>query len=122
MTSVFIICPVRNASEDVSRRLREYVQGLESQGYQVHWPPRDTVQDDPVGVGICRENGQALLAADEIHIWYDPASQGSVFDFGMFFMVSEVVAPRKRLVLINREDVPRTEGKSFQNVLLALAE
>jgi hypothetical protein len=28
----------------------------------------------------------------------------------------------KRVVIANREDVEATEGKSFQNVLLALAE
>ena len=120
MKSVFLICPVRNASKEALAAANAYVSGLEADGYRVHWPPRDTAQDDPVGDRICRDNGRALLAADEVHVWYDPASQGSVFDFGMLFMASEVIGPKKKIVLVNRDAVAPTDGKSFQNVLLAL--
>ncbi|HTK60431.1 MAG TPA: hypothetical protein VL283_04510 [Candidatus Baltobacteraceae bacterium] len=120
--SVFLICPVRNASQEALDAANAYVADLETKGYSVHWPPRDTAQDDPVGLRICRDNGRALLAADEVHVWYDPASQGSVFDFGMLFMASEVIGPEKKVVLVNPESVTPTEGKSFQNVLLALVK
>ena len=122
MKKVFLICPVRNASEEASRRLRAYVEGLEAEGFSVHWPARDTDQDDPIGVRICLDNGLAVLAADEVHVWYDAASQGSVFDFGMLFMASQVMGRGKKIVIANPGDVPSTEGKSFQNVLLALAK
>ena len=39
----------------------------------------------------------------------------------MLFMASEVIGPKKNIVIVNREAVTPTEGKSFQNVLLALA-
>ena len=88
MKSVFLICPIRNASEEAKEAARAYVAGLEASGYRVHWPLRDTPQDDPVGLRICGNNGRALLAADEVHFWYDPGSQGSIFDLGMLFMAS----------------------------------
>lgn len=120
--SIFLICPVRNASEEARAAANAYVAGLEGRGYRVHWPPRDTDQDDPIGLRICRDNARAILAADEIHVWYDPASQGSVFDFGMLFMASEVIGPKKKVVIANPEALPATDGKkSFQNVLRALA-
>lgn len=121
MASIFLICPVRNAAPEASAAVAAYVDGLERSGHRVHWPPRDTPQDDPVGLRICRDNGRALLAADEVHLWYDPSSQGSIFDFGMLFMASEIVGRRKRFVLANPEAVAPTDGrKSFQNVILAL--
>jgi len=122
MKSIFLICPVRNASKEALAAAQAYVAGLEECGHRVHWPPRDTDQDDPVGLRICRDNGRALLAADEVHVWYDPASQGSVFDFGMLFLASEIIGPKKRVVIVNPEALPPTDGKkSFQNLLRALA-
>ena len=123
MKSVFLICPVRNASKEALEAANAYVSELESRGYKVHWPPRDTAQDDPVGLRICRDNGRALLAADEVHLWYDPASQGSIFDLGMLFMAAEVIGPKKKVVIVNPEALPPSDGKkSFVNVLRALAD
>lgn len=119
--SIFIICPVRNLSEATGRRLIAYVRALEQAGHRVHWPPRDTDQHDPIGLRICRDNGRAILEADEVHVWYDKDSQGSIFDFGMLFMAAVVIGPAKRIVIANPEDVGKADGKSFQNVLLALA-
>ena len=122
MSSIFLICPVRNVSEETTRQIAAYVSGLESQGHRVHWPPRDTDQNDPIGVKICRANGGAMARADEVHVWYDKSSQGSVFDLGMFFMMSEIYGPSRKLVIANPESVDRSDGKkSFPNVLLALA-
>lgn len=120
--SIFLICPVRNLSEDVKARIASYVRDLEAAGCSVHWPPRDTAQDDPVGMRICRDNGFAIMRADEVHVWYDPTSQGSVFDLGMAFMLAEVIGAPKKVVIANPGDVDPDEGrKSFPNVLRALA-
>jgi hypothetical protein len=120
--SIFLICPVRNSSEETTRKIAAYVQKLEQDGHHVHWPPRDTKQDDPVGMRICRDNGHAILLAHEVHVWYDKASQGTIFDLGMYFMATEVFGATKKLVIANPEEVDMNDGKkSFPNVLRALA-
>ena len=113
---IFMICPVRDISQAEEKFLHDYLSRLEEAGHKVHYPPRDTDQDDNVGLRICSDNRAAIMDSDEIHIYYNPHSEGSKFDFGMVFMAD------KPLKLINREDVEMTTHKSFQNVLLALDE
>ena len=110
---IFLICPVRNITEEESQYLQDYIAALE-ENHVVHYPPRDTNQDDPIGVNICSENRQAIQDADEVHIYWNKTSYGSLFDFGMTFM------KEKPLVLVNREMVQETPHKSFENVLLEL--
>jgi nucleoside 2-deoxyribosyltransferase len=64
-----------------------------------------------IGLRICQDNRAAIEAADEIHIYWNPDSKGSLFDLGIAF------ALRKQIVLINT--VKPTATKSFENVLLA---
>ena len=118
---IFLMCPVRGASEETTRKIAAYVRKLEEGGAEVYWPARDTDQVDAVGVRICHDNGRALRKAGEVHIWYDAGSQGSIFDLGMFFMASVIIGPEKPFVIANPEDLALTTGKSFQNILLALA-
>jgi nucleoside 2-deoxyribosyltransferase len=105
----FIISPVRNVSVNISTELQRIVQELEEQGYVVHLPARDTKQDAKE-VEICTQNYKAILDSDIVHIWYDPNSIGSVFDIGA------TVSNNKPLKILN--DVKRTEGKSFANMIL----
>lgn len=111
---IFVICPVRMATAGETSSLDDYVSNRERNGDVVHWPARDTDQKDPVGLRICTDNCKAITEADEVHIWFNPASQGSLFDIGIAF------ALQKKIRLINPEMVAPTEGKSFANVLLAL--
>lgn len=111
---IFLICPVRNVSKKEAARIKEYVKDLEDEGHVVHWPQRDTDQNDPVGLRICRDNCTAIKEADAVHVWYNKDSQGSIFDLGMAFALD------KRIALANRESVQRTPHKSFRNVLLRL--
>ena len=112
--SVFLICPVRNLEQQEKERIQSYVSGLEQDGKKVHWPPRDTNQEDSVGLRICQDNREAIRKADEVHVWWNPSSQGSLFDVGMSF------AMEKKTILANPEAVQSTPHKSFNNVLLAL--
>ena len=82
---------------------------------------RDTDQNDSVGLRICKDNGRAIAGADEVHVWYDPTSQGSAFDLGMVFMLREVLGRHKPVVVANPENVRPTDCKSVPNVLLALS-
>jgi hypothetical protein len=124
---IFLICPVRYGDhittkehKETQEKVRRYVEKLEKSGNKVHWPKRDTDQNDPVGLRICTDTASAIIWADEIHIWWDPRSEGSKLDFGMSFMC--YILGSKKIVLANPEDVKPTERKSFNNVLLALHE
>jgi len=95
--------------------IQEYVRGLEEEGgLTVYWPYRDTKQDDPDGFQICQDNCDAMKASENVHVWYDSSSQGSVFDLGMAFIGDKLVP------IANPEEVQPTVQKSFQNVLLEL--
>ncbi|HII15188.1 MAG TPA: hypothetical protein HA362_02650 [Nanoarchaeota archaeon] len=111
---VFLICPVRNITGDEQKFLHGYIADLESRGYKVHYPPRDTNQNDSVGMNICAENRDAIRNADEVHVYWNAGSSGSGFDLGMAFMLG------KPIKLINKDKISATPHKSFENVLLAL--
>jgi len=110
MSDAFLICPVRGHDPD---ELAELVADLESQGYKVHWPPRDTDQDDTTGLRICRDNLAAISKADVVFFYWDGKSQGSLFDLGMAFALDKKVIPISL--------PPATEGKSFQNMVMEWA-
>lgn len=102
----FLISPVRG----VSQELNEYaVYVLESAGFEVYYPARDTDQNDDTGYHICQDNKQAILDADMVHFIWDGKSQGCLFDLGMAFMAN------KPVVSLNMPE--RTDGKSFQNMV-----
>jgi len=115
---IFIICPVRDATPEEQEFLLNYVKEQEAKGHKVHYPPRDTDQLwDPIGIRICTDNKNAIRDADEVHIYWNTRSSGSGFDLGMTFMLG------KPIKLINKDQVPKTDGKkSFNNVLNALHE
>jgi len=113
---IFLISPVRLATITEMAEVGDYVERLESEGHEVHWPIRDTNQNDSVGIRICHDNLQAIAGTDEVHLWYNQGSQGSIFDFGMVFALG------KKLVIANKDAIEPTPHKSFENVLLAYSE
>ncbi len=46
---VYMLCPVRNATEDEQRFLENYKQKLEEKNLVAHYPATDTKQEDPRG-------------------------------------------------------------------------
>lgn len=110
---IFIICPVRMASEQEKRRLEKYVIELTSEGNSVYYPAVHTNQEDTEtgGYRICSDNRNAIMEADEIHVFWNPESKGTLFDLGMAF------ALKKPLILANPEDIIPEEGKSFLNMI-----
>lgn len=105
---VFIICTVRTATPDYRDKLEAYVKSLEQAGHEVHLPHRNTNQSQ-TGYGICTENKSAIAAADEVHVFYSPESQGTHFDMGVSFALG------KKIVVV--ESPEPTLGKSYQNML-----
>ena len=140
MKKIFLICPVRygkkltRENKKIQEKIKQYVEKLEKVGHKVYWPLRDTNQDDPIGLKICTDNGMAILDADEVHIWWywqekkwwqkliwwikEKKSTGSLFDFGMAFMLFLILD--KKIILANPKNVKPTKNKSFTNVLLSL--
>ena len=111
---IFIICPVRNASQEVKDKLEMYVNLLENQGHTVHLPHRDTKQDAR-GIEICTENARAIGDSDEVHIFYTNASTGTHFDMGVSFALG------KKIYIVDSDPVPAV-GKSFSKMLVEWAE
>ena len=108
----FLICPVRNATEEQRQQMVAWIVQKESAGDTVYYPARDTNQNDSIGYRICRDNRQALAIADKIAIFWDKTSQGSLFDLGMAF------ALEKPIEIINVDEIEPTESKSFSNMML----
>lgn len=111
--NIFIIHPIRNASQKVIDAVELYVKHLEDKGHSVYDPQRDTEQDDPIGLNICNQNKDAILNADEVHIAWDGKSTGSLFDIGMAFMAN------KKVKIIKDIFPDKTKGKSFANMIRA---
>ncbi len=132
----FLVSPVRNITEKEKKEIEERVKLMEQHGIKVYWPKRDTDQNDPVGLRICVDNAKAILNQRGTLVWWNRKSQGSLFDFGMAFMlqfISEMLMQKKinmkglkkllrnrLLILENLEKVKRTPRKSFNNVLLEI--
>lgn len=84
---IFLICPVAKVTEQEHVRIAAYVAQLEGVGVSVYWPMRDTDQKDPVGLRICMDNRDVIHDCDEVHVWWNSTSRGSILDLGMAFMV-----------------------------------
>jgi hypothetical protein len=121
---IFVICPVRNIKPEILKFLTAYVENLEKNpDCIVYWPYRDNPfqKIDKIGMKILLHNRSFMIDADEVHIYYDRESIGSVFDFGMLLMCLELYND-KGIILINPEDVWPTPEKSFENFILELVQ
>lgn len=108
MKKIFLICSVRNASQELLDAQLTYVTACEKMGYRVHYPPRDTNQN-MCGLDICETNKNAIKNSDEVHIFYNHESQGTHFDMGVAF------AFNKPIVIVSNDEFG--EGKSFPRML-----
>ncbi len=108
----FMICPMRNASVEEVEAQRQLVLGLEEEGWEIHWPPRDTDQDDSSGGwNICNANRGAIEAADRVFVYWDGKSYGSHFDLGMAF------AYKKPITVLWKPPEKHYAPKSFRKLL-----
>jgi len=111
--NIFIICPVRNCTEEWKDGLSKYVTMLENQGHKVHYPPRDTNQNDNIGYNICIQNKKAIEEADEIHIAWDGKSEGCLFDIGIAFALNK----RVQVITGYFPELPKIKQKSFVTMI-----
>jgi len=108
LMNIFIISSVRDVDIEYREKLNSYVGLLETNGHIVHLPHRDTNQNQK-GINICKDNKNAIINADEVHIFYSSKSQGTHFDMGVAFALN------KRIVTIENETYG--EGKSYPKML-----
>ena len=112
--NIFLACPVRNVDEKFRLGIEAEIAHLESHGHTVHYPPRDTNQNDSSGLRICLDNCQAIRDADVVYVAWDGQSQGVLFDLGMAFAMGKAVR-------VLGDFMPEaTDGKSFQNMVYKL--
>lgn len=108
---IFVICPVRNVSDEFREKLVCEIAALQKD-YDVYYPARDTNQDDNTGYRICQDNMRAMKKAKIVFVAWDGNSTGSLFDLGMAF------AMKKKIRVLSDDLFPeKSEGKSFQNMV-----
>jgi hypothetical protein len=108
---IYLICPVRNITDEQKREIDEYVAYQERLGNEVHYPPRDVDQTDATGWNICAQHRQAMKGCTRTDVFWDSQSSGSHFDLGMAFMMEEMP------VKIVKAYRPDNEGKSFLKMM-----
>ena len=105
MKKAFLIHPVRGHD---ANEFSDVVEKLESEGWDVYDPARDTPQDGS-SIEICKNNRDGILFSDCVFIIWDGKSTGSLFDLGMTFALG------KEFIVLEAPE--RTKGKSFQNLM-----
>lgn len=117
--NIHVICPVANLTENEERLILSHTEALEREGHTVRCPFRDTNQHDEIGLRIIAEHEDDILWANEIHIWWNPTSKGSLWDLAQARMAQHFHLDKK-IILINVDWVEVTKDKSHTNVLLAM--
>lgn len=123
--NLFLICPVRNATEAEKENLNKIIVNYENQGFKVHYPERDTNQNPYIngvntgGYNICLQNARALANAKTVSIFYNKSSTGSMFDLGVTYYLQKRDNTRKFLIL-NNEVVKYEEDNYIDNKILEL--
>lgn len=109
---IYLLCPVRKATNTIKILLDAYTEMLEKDGHEVFYPARDNPFEniDLIGTDICRSNVDAIKNADEVHIYWISSSTGSKFDLGI------VWAYEKPIILLNEFEV--NKAPSFGTLLL----
>ena len=109
---IFLICPVRNATEIQRKWIENYVIKKNIDGYTIHAPHLHTRQTDLFGgYTICIQNANALASSNEIDIYYDQKSTGSIFDLGVAY------ALHKPLKILNKEEIVFNKSDSIDNII-----
>lgn len=112
---VFLICPVRNATDEEKANLQRIIEKYEGMGYLVHYPERDTNQNPFVsntntgGYNICLANARAIANAQTVVIYYNKSSVGSMFDVGVTYYLTKN-NPNRKFIVENEFDYDETNS------------
>ena len=108
--NLYLICPVRRATDEDKHKLADYVAKLEGEGHEVFWPGRDNVWEghDFTGKLIMLANYHAIKAADTVAVFWRRESTGSKADLGMAH------ALKKPLMVLELEGDVNKAGPNFE--------
>ncbi|MCL5733787.1 MAG: hypothetical protein M1334_04015 [Patescibacteria group bacterium] len=115
---IYIICSVRNITEKEKDDVLNYVHSLEKDGCVVRCPFRDTNQQDEIGLRIVKEHEGDIIWADEVHVWWNKSSQGSLWDVAQTRMAM-IFMPGKLFKIVNLHQANIDDTKSYNNVVIA---
>lgn len=118
MVKIYMICSVRKATEEEKKKILTYAENLKEKGHEVRCPISDTNQIDELGLRIVEEHEDDIIWADEVHVIWNPASEGSLWDVAQSRMARRFM-PEKKIVVVNASEVKITDKKSYTNVILA---
>jgi len=121
MKKIYLVCPVRDCDDETRKLLDVYVCGLEASGEcQVHYPHRDVDQTGTADE-ICSAHVLGMSDCDEVHFWWDHKSRGSLFDFGMAYMMRSLKTSKYiRFVLVNRDRFENLKPTGYTKYLMEL--
>ncbi len=109
---IFLICPVRNATPEQRKWIEDFARQKESDGYQIHAPHLHTRQEDLFGgYTICKKNEEAVATSEEIDLYYDQSSTGSVFDLGAAYQLE------KPLKVLNKDSILWNPFDPIDNII-----
>ena len=109
---IFLICPVRKATEEQKKWIEDFVNRRYSEGYTIHGPHLHTRQVDLFGgFAICKQNAEAVASSQEVDLYYDQSSTGSVFDLGVAY------ALHKPLKVLNKEEIVFDENDLIDSTI-----
>jgi hypothetical protein len=110
---IFLICPVNGMTGQDELDIGFYVATLKADGHQVHWPPVDTDQNDPIGFRICCDNTRAIILNKTTNIIWKESSIGSKFDFGATFCLKILGEMLESGELTSEELIELLKGRSI---------
>ena len=111
---IFLICPVRNATENQKKYIEDFVTEKYVDGYKIHAPHLHTRQNDLFGgYAICKQNAEAVATSSEVDIYYDQSSTGSVFDLGVAYALN------KPLRILNQEQINFKNDDFIDQILVS---
>lgn len=109
---IFLICPVRNATIEQRKWIEDFVEEKYNEGCIIHAPHLHTRQEDLFGgYAICKQNAEAVASSEEVDIYYDQTSTGSVFDLGVSY------ALHKPLIVLNSEEIEFNNDDLIDNII-----
>lgn len=115
----FLICPVRMADEQTKEKLFETVSNMEKDGMKIHYPARDTNQNDSYGYRICLDNANAISDAKNVFIYYNRNSVGSLFDLGVAYYF-QMKYPDRTIKVLNEDQIQLDPNDFGDKIILSM--